>query len=60
MVTGEYPYSECQYAAQVYRKVVSVWIFFQFFKDLFNLRVSNQPVSIEFKIPKLKKLSIDA
>uniref|UniRef100_A0A914KIZ3 non-specific serine/threonine protein kinase n=1 Tax=Meloidogyne incognita TaxID=6306 RepID=A0A914KIZ3_MELIC len=23
MVTGEYPYSECQYAAQVYRKVVS-------------------------------------
>jgi WNK lysine deficient protein kinase len=26
MVTGEYPYSECQYPAQVYRKVISVCI----------------------------------
>lgn len=24
MVTGEYPYSECAYPAQIYRKVVSV------------------------------------
>lgn len=24
MVTGEYPYSECQYPAQIYRKVTSV------------------------------------
>lgn len=31
MVTGEYPYSECQYAAQVYRKVVSVINLFIFF-----------------------------
>lgn len=25
MVTGEYPYSECQFPAQIYRKVTTVY-----------------------------------
>lgn len=34
MATSEYPYSECQNAAQIYRKVTSVSSNFQPFSDM--------------------------
>lgn len=35
MATSEYPYSECQNAAQIYRKVTSVSLFLQYLTSFF-------------------------
>lgn len=46
MATSEYPYSECQNAAQIYRKVTSVSLFSKllrafFWSDVFKITIRN-------------------
>jgi len=57
MVTGEYPYSECQYAAQVYRKVVSVRIFFPNFLRTFGSFKGVKPACFDrIQNPEIKEI----
>lgn len=59
MVTGEYPYTECQFPAQIYRKVTTVSGWFCMY-EIF-VRALNRNVSIVYRsnIQKYGKLSID-
>ena len=53
-VTGEYPYSECKNAAQIYKKVIQVQDKkdIQYFNGIVLIRVSNQSVWLESQMKK--------